>query len=269
MEFRHFCEARKAAYTSKNILSAFECTGIVPFNPRRVLGKYKGTAASDPLSPAPAINPMVPPTPANNRAVRQLHQQVQQRLKRVDDPVLQGLVDKLANAAIGGLTKGYLGEDRATQLEAALAIKADEVKDARKRTKLTEAKAITGEALLKLHLQRQAQLVTPQKRRTALHKHVSFNRPPKACPPTTTTQISSVQLSSSSSSYVSLSASDTESERLDSGSERSTIFLRTPGSIPGPSTARPPPITPTPAPRHLRGPLKLSQQQRVLRPRRH
>ena len=268
MSIRHFREARKAAYTTKNILSAFECTGIVPFNPRRVLGKYKGTAAADPLSPTPPINAIVPPTPANNRAVRQLQQKVQQRLKIVDDLVLQGLVDKLPNAAIGGLTKGFLGQDRAEQLEAALAIKADEAKDARNRTRLTEAKAITGEALLRLHVQRQAQPVTPQKRRMALSKHVSFNRPPKPCPPTTTTQISTIPLSSSSSSYVSFSDSDSESERLDSGSECSTIFFRTPGTIPGPSTSRPLPITPTPAPRHLRGPPKPSQEQRVLRPRR-
>ena len=187
MLIRHFCKPWKAAYTTKNILSAFECTGIVPFNPRRVLGKYKVTAAADPLSPTPPINTTVPPTTANNRAVWQLHQQVQQRLKTVNDPVLQGLVDKLANAAIGRLIKGFLGEDRTAQLEAVLATKAEEAKDARKRSRLTEAKAITGEALLRLHVQRQAQPVTPQKWRMALQKNVSFNCPPKPCPPTTTT----------------------------------------------------------------------------------
>lgn len=60
-----------------NILSAFECTGIIPLNPRRVLAKCKGTAAADSVSPFPTINHTVPPTPADNRVVRQLQQQVQ------------------------------------------------------------------------------------------------------------------------------------------------------------------------------------------------
>ena len=74
----------------------------------------------------------------------------------------------------------YLQADRAAQLEAVLALKVDESKDARKRTRLTDAKAITGEALLKLHLDKQAK---PSK----VHKHISFNRLPKSCPSTSTT----------------------------------------------------------------------------------
>ncbi|KAF8417292.1 hypothetical protein EV426DRAFT_711743 [Tirmania nivea] len=139
----HFREARKAAYTSKNIKSAFETTGIHPFNPRRILGKYTGTAAAD---PKPSIIP----------AMRHLHQQVREHLKNIDDPILQALVDKLANAAIGGLTTGFLGENRAMQLEVVLAAKVEEAKQARKRTRLTTSKAITGADLLKLHLEQQA-----------------------------------------------------------------------------------------------------------------
>src|SRR5947209_3290681 len=33
--------ARKLAFTSKNILKAWEAVGIIPFNPRRVLGAAK------------------------------------------------------------------------------------------------------------------------------------------------------------------------------------------------------------------------------------
>ena len=58
------------------------------------------------------------------------------------------------------MTKGYLQEDRAAQPEAALALKVDEMKDTKKRTKLIDAKSITGEALLKLHLQQKAHLAT-------------------------------------------------------------------------------------------------------------
>ena len=111
---RHFREARKEAYTVKNIKSAFKCTCIVPFNPCRVLGQYSGTAAADPKTPsAPTQKVPAPSTPANNRAVRHLHHEVKECLKAIDDPVLEILVNKLANAAIRGLTKGYLQEDRA------------------------------------------------------------------------------------------------------------------------------------------------------------
>ena len=235
-----------------------------------MLGKYSGTAAPDPKTPAPT-QIAAPPTPANNRAVRQLHQEIQQRLKAVDDLVLQTLVNKLANAAISGLTKGYLQEDRATQLETALAIKTEEMQEARKRTKLTKAKAITGEALLKLQLPQQAEPSTPKNKRirTGLHKHVSFNRPPQSCPSTITTLKSNILSSSSSSSYVSCSGNDTELDRVDSASESSTIYVRTPGTISGPSTPRPIPTTPTPAPRVLRAPLQLLKQPRVLRPRKN
>ena len=58
------------------------------------------------------------------------------------------------------MTKGYLQENRAAQLEAVLVLKVDEVKDAKKHTMLIDAKSITGEALLKLHLQQKAHLAT-------------------------------------------------------------------------------------------------------------
>ena len=89
--------------------------------------------------------PSYVPSPYHPKAIRHLRQQA---LSQAEDPILRTLIDKLANAAIGGLTRGYLGEDRATQLEAALAVKVDENKNTRKHTALTKAKAMTGEELL-------------------------------------------------------------------------------------------------------------------------
>ena len=167
--FRHFRKARKNAYTTKNIKAAFEVTGIVPFNPRRVLGRFTGTAKADPLTTPKHKTSIrvvhIPPTPSNNRQVRYVHQQALQRAK---DPILCSLIDKLANAAIGSLVKEYLSEDWLVQLQAAWALKEDN-KD-RKRTKLSEAKAITGEELLRLRLEKLALESAPKARR----KQVAF-----------------------------------------------------------------------------------------------
>lgn len=259
-------EACKEAYTHENITSAFECTEIVPFNPRRILGKYSRTSAPDPKTPS-GTKTAIPAIPANNRGVRHLCHEVQHQLQAVDDPILQTLVNKLANAVIGGLTTVYLQEDRAVQLEAALAIKTEEMQQTRKHTRLTNAKVITGGALLKLRLQQQAGQSTPKTKqiRKGLHKHVSFNRPPQSCPSTGSTPRSNIISSSSSSSYVSCSGSDTELDRIDSASESITIYVRTPGDIPGPSTTRALPTTPTPAPRLLKVSLKPLLELRILR----
>ena len=50
--------------------------------------------------------------------------------------------------AIGGLTEGFLGKDQALQLEAALKEKTDAANNARRRAKITDARAITGADLL-------------------------------------------------------------------------------------------------------------------------
>ena len=74
--------------------------------------------------------------------------QLKERLKDIEDPVLEILV----KCSHRGIDQRVLQADRAAQLEAVLALKVDQSKDARKCTWLTDAKAITGEALLKLHL---------------------------------------------------------------------------------------------------------------------
>jgi len=114
---RHFREARKSAYTVKNIKSAFESTGIVPLNLRRILWRYTGTASPDPaqpVTPTPALT--LSATPSSSRGVHNMHQVAIQLVK---DPQAHFIIDKLA-AAIGGLTGGFLGQVRALQVEAAM-----------------------------------------------------------------------------------------------------------------------------------------------------
>ena len=53
----------------------------------------------------------------------------------------------LTNAAMGGLTEGYLGQERARQVEVANALRAEESKK-RRRTKLTNWRAVLGKDLL-------------------------------------------------------------------------------------------------------------------------
>jgi len=72
------------------------------------------------------------------------------------DPQLRLLIDKLSNAAIGGLTGGFLGQDRAMQVEAAMAAQVEAVKDVRRRAKLTTDRAVTGEELLRLRKELEA-----------------------------------------------------------------------------------------------------------------
>ena len=191
----------------------------MPFNPRRVLTRYNGTAAANPtkakftqLASLSQTMFRVPTTPSNNQAVCHLQHQA---LSQAEDPILRTLINKLANAAIGGLTRGYLGEDRATQLEAALVVKVDKNKNTRKRTALTKAKAMTGEELLKLQLQKltQAPKAGPQE------KTVTFHR----------IQSNSKVLDSPESDSDSSSISISDSDDLDTVSEGSTIYIRTPG----------------------------------------
>ena len=95
----------------------------------------------------------------------------------------------------------------------------------------------------------------PRGRGKRVHKHVSFNHPPKSCPLTSTTQILSAFSSSSSQLYSSCLKEGDEFEGL-SGSECSSIHFRTLGTIPRPTTLSLVHTTPTHAPKQLKIPTK-------------
>ena len=100
-----FRQARIHAYTSKNIISAFEATGIVPFNPQRILSHFTGTATADPKGQQASLLSALlsmPVTPSNTRAIRRMHQDAFAEFDVAEKPRLGIFIDKLVNAAVGG-----------------------------------------------------------------------------------------------------------------------------------------------------------------------
>ena len=100
-----FRQARIHAYTSKNIISAFETTEIVPFNLQRVLSCFTNTAATDPkgqqASLLSALLSMLV-TPSNTCAIYCIHQDAFADFDIAEKPRLGIFIDKLVNAAVGG-----------------------------------------------------------------------------------------------------------------------------------------------------------------------
>ena len=73
------------------------------------MGRYSVTAAADPITKSLDLQVLhIPTTPSNTRAIRHLKQQV---LSLIDNPVACVLIGKLVNAAMSGLTEGYLGQE--------------------------------------------------------------------------------------------------------------------------------------------------------------
>jgi len=256
-----FRKARIRAYSPLNIASAFKATGIVPFNPRRVLSRFTGTAAADPkkkkIAPVFVLSP-IPATPSNTRAVRHMRQQALAEIDIAKQPKLLVFIDKLVNATVGGMTEGFLGQDRVTELEATLKKKGDDLKDARRRTKVTATRAITGAELLQKI--RDLALNPPKtpKKRTGPSKKVTFSKKPKARKPRAPSP-ATIDLSSTSSESGGTSGFESECEG-------STIHLITPGTTqttPCPRILRPP--TPAGLGLSIYGPRTQDRHSRVLR----
>jgi len=94
--------ARQLAFTPSNIMSAWEAVGIIPFNPRRVLGgvKRKAALAGNPTTVTHGRNPhsRIPKTPrADSRATCTAY-----ALVTHDTPSSQHL-----KAILSGLSDGF------------------------------------------------------------------------------------------------------------------------------------------------------------------
>jgi hypothetical protein len=66
-----FCEAWNQAFTAKNVRSAWETTGIYPFNPNKVLSIFVHPEATSQTSPKQIK------TPISTRAIRRTFKQLQ------------------------------------------------------------------------------------------------------------------------------------------------------------------------------------------------
>lgn len=153
-------EARRKAYTPENIKSAFAACGIIPFNPRVVLGRFSGTAAADtritkievPVTPKKTKAQVTFQTPSNTRAIRHLQAEALQLIPH-NDSALAEIVKKIANAAMGGFVDTLLAQTRADTLQKVL----DNFAEARKnnprsRNQITSGQAVTGRELLLMDL---------------------------------------------------------------------------------------------------------------------
>ena len=235
--------------------SDFEATGIEKFNPRRVLGLFRNRKGKKVI----IIPSALPSTPSNSRAVRQLKGQL---LPLTQNSLTRTLIEKLANAAIGGLTEGYLCQERTLQLEAAIESKVIESKSTRKRTRLTDSRAILGQDLL-AKMQQLAIKETPKGPKSRATKRVTFApKRGRQCPP---------------HSYISLSSSATEDvsdsgDSQDSASTCSTIHVTTPRHFLSESSqSLLPPLSEPPAPTPVATSLSMPKRPiwRTLRPRRN
>lgn len=141
--------ARGQAYTPQNIESAFRATGIVPFNPRQVLGQLSTNAPSP--NTEGACNQLA--TPKKPRAVRSVVSAVHEHLTAVTSPSTRRLVaaklDKLANAAQQALTENELLKYRIEQLERSLREGSGRQQRGGRRV-LSREVAVSGAELLKL-----------------------------------------------------------------------------------------------------------------------
>lgn len=147
--------ARRLAFTPSNIMSAWEAVGIIPFNPRRVLGavKRKAALAGNSTTITNPCNPhsRIPKTPrAVSRATRTAYSLVTR-----DTPSSQQL-----KAILSGLSEGFqqtiadkILEEEAHKQYRVLVGKEKKGKTSDRR-KLTEATVVTSETILMLRDER-------------------------------------------------------------------------------------------------------------------
>lgn len=189
-----------------------------------------GTASAEPVRASAAAPLSLPKTPNNSRAIRQMQKEALAEFNVVEHPTLRLLIEKLGNAAMGGLAQGFLGHARAMQLEDIIKAKADALKQSQKRTRLTTARAITGGELLAKMRQLSLNPATPTKQLKSHKgpaKRVTFSKGKQP------QRGKGRAIDIHSSGLLIPSAPDTEdtSSDIDSASEGSTIFLSTPGQI--------------------------------------
>jgi len=147
--------ARRLAFTPSNIMSAWEAVGIIPFNPRRVLGAVKRKAAlsGNPTTVTNPSNPhsRIPKTPrAVSRATRTAYslvtrntpssQQLKAILSGLSEGFQQTIADKILEEEAHKQYRVLVGKEKKGKTSA--------------RRKLTEATVVTSETILMLRDER-------------------------------------------------------------------------------------------------------------------
>lgn len=184
-----FRNARKKAYTKENITAAFATTGMRPYDITKITSRFSGTAAPDrrsdsiiPQTPqrVQQSSPVIPPTPKDTGAIRQLQIQLKARAAAHEDPELLALIDKLANAGISAQTTAQIQSHRVETLENAML--ANKTKPGKGRSALTTEQAVTGAELMKQELALLNAEAPPVKAKRRANAKTAAQPRPKAVP---------------------------------------------------------------------------------------
>lgn len=147
---QYLFEARRRAYTSQNILSAWAKAGIVPFNPRRVLNPV--------ASPVKKSGFLVsgPTTPRNTRMARSTAKEALALVRggSASAQKLRDLIHQLDKGLQISLTEKDIGDHINAQFRKSVAKKGRTATNDRKQ--LSKARVITTEDVARLREQREA-----------------------------------------------------------------------------------------------------------------
>ena len=204
-------------YTKKNIQSAFEATGIVPLNERRVLNPTKSTFSLDIKQPATKPEFRIPATPSHGRSIL-IHGRKTLNALPNSTPKSKynhALVTKLLNAAARATADNViLAIENATLREKATSA-ADRAKT-KSRKEMSKARVISAEDVLRLrHEVEEKDRVLVERKAKAAQRRAT-----KAAKATPKRKQVTIDLSPEVIALETLNlGSDSEPEWLDSGSD--------------------------------------------------
>lgn len=204
-------------YTKKNIQSAFEATGIVPLNERRVLNPTKSTFSLDIKQPATKPEFRIPATPSHGRSIL-IHGRKTLNALPNSTPKSKynhALVTKLLNAAARATADNViLAIENATLREKATSA-ADRAKT-KSRKEMSKARVISAEDVLRLrHEVEEKDRVLVERKAKAAQRRAT-----KAAKVTPKRKQVTIDLSPEVIALETLNlGSDSEPEWLDSGSD--------------------------------------------------
>ncbi|KAF8474094.1 hypothetical protein BDZ91DRAFT_827944 [Kalaharituber pfeilii] len=272
-------EARQAAYTEPNILSAFKACGLIPFNPRVVLSRLLDHSPSrkaaqihaniSSLSISPSSGP--PATPKDSSAAARLIRQrkllLQQHLREQEKAsIIDNLIEKLQHFGIARERDYELVKHTFEKWKEENKLN---VRKSKKELGSKLGRVLDGATLEELVTARALKDQLEQERKSAPKRQTGKKARPSQRQQKPRQR--KARFSNSSSTSTTSSDSESSSNSSDSISVHSTITLFTPRCSGG-QMPRPPP-SPTPGPSRMTQNSALAQGIKgqtsgmVLRPR--
>ena len=210
-------------YTKKNIQSAFEATGIVPLNERRVLSPKKCTFSLNIKQPATKPEFRVPVTPSHGRSIL-IHGRKTLNALPNSTPKSKynhALVTKLLNAAARATADNVILAIENANLREKATSAADRAKT-KSRKEISKVRVISVEDVLRLRqgVEEKDHILAERKARTAQRQATKAAKAGPANPPTPKRKKVTVNLSPKVIALETLNLdSDSEPEWVDSGSD--------------------------------------------------